>query len=198
MVSIPWQDLRPVEVEDLIAAVLVRTVDGAERIDGSGGDGGVDVVVRRPGGDHVYEIKSFHRRLTPAQRRQVVRSLQTAVKLQRDMSAWTLVLPLDPSPAEHQWLREVLAAETTANVSWMGRTTVEAAFAERPDLARAFLPGSSERRAMELLIEHGLGDIGADGGQGTTSHASGWRTARAGLKLAVGVWRSGGLGSRRA
>jgi tetratricopeptide (TPR) repeat protein len=148
--------------------LLVRTVDGAERIDGSGGDGGVDVVVRRPGGDHVYEIKSFHRRLTPAQRRQVVRSLQTAVKLQRDMSAWTLVLPLDPSPAEHQWLREVLAAETTANVSWMGRTAVEAAFAERPDLARAFLPGSSERRAMELLIEHGLGDIGGGGGQGTT------------------------------
>jgi hypothetical protein len=64
--------------------------------------------------------------------------------------------------------RSPLTACPVANVSWMGPTAVEAAFAERPDLAREFLPGSSERRAKELLIEHGLGDIGTGGGQGTT------------------------------
>lgn len=162
--SIPWQDLRAADVEDLIAALLVRTVDGAVRIDGSGGDGGVDVVVRGLAGDHVFEIKSFCRRLTAAQKRQVLKSLHTAVERQRDLVAWTLVLPLDPSPSEERWLREVLAAETTGAVSWMGRTEVEAAFAEHPDLARAFLPGSSERRAMELLVEQGRGDV-RDGGE---------------------------------
>jgi hypothetical protein len=134
-------------------------VSGAVRIDGSGGDGGVDVVARGPVGDHVYEIKSFSRRLTAGQPRQVLKSLRTAVGMQPDMMAWTLVLPLDLSPSEDKWFRTILAAETTAEVTWMGRTAVEAAFAERPDLARALLPGSSERRAMELLIEQGIGQV---------------------------------------
>jgi tetratricopeptide (TPR) repeat protein len=148
MLWIPWQDLRAADVEDLIAALLLRTVDRAQRIDGSGGDGGVDVVVRGPAGDHVFQIKSFYRRLTAGQKRQVLKSLQTAVEQQSDMVAWTLVVPLDPSPAEDRWLRQVLAAETTAAVSWMGRTAIEAACAEHLDLARAFLPQSSERRLV--------------------------------------------------
>ena len=99
----------------------------------------------------------------------MLKSLRTAVERQPDMVAWTLVLPLDPSPSEERWLREILVAETSAAVSWMGRTAVEAAFAERPDLARAFLPGSSERRVMELLVEQGIGGRGSgeSGGPGT-------------------------------
>jgi len=149
VLPIPWQDLRAADVEDLIAALLLRTVDGAVRIDGSGGDGGVDVAVAGANGRHVFEIKSFCRRLTAAQKRQVLKSLRTAVEGQPDMVAWTLVLPLDPSPSEDRWMREVLAAQTTATVSWMGRTAVEVAFAEHPELARAFLPGASEPAASD-------------------------------------------------
>jgi tetratricopeptide (TPR) repeat protein len=163
MRNIPWQDLRAADVEDLIAALLLRTVDGAQRIDGSGGDGGVDVVVRSPAGDHVFEIKSFCRRLTAAQKRQVLNSLRTAVKQQRDMVAWTLVIPLDPSPAEDRWFREVLAAETAAAVSWMGRTAVEAAFAAHPDLAPAFLSRSYERPPVgRQLPPSAAGFVGRD------------------------------------
>lgn len=75
-------------------------------------DDGADVVVRGVAGDHVYEIKSFSRRLSTSQKRQVLKSLRTAVRQQSDMVAWTLVLPLDPTPSEERWLREELAAET--------------------------------------------------------------------------------------
>jgi tetratricopeptide (TPR) repeat protein len=170
MVGIPWHDLCAADVEDLIATLLVRTVDGAVPSDGPGGDSGVDVVAQGPAGDHVFAIKGFGRRLTTAQKRQVLESLGTAVKRQPNMVAWTLVLPLDLSPVEQSWLREVASAVTTVEVNWMGRTALEAAFAERPDLASASLPRSSERRVLEPLVEQGIGEVQANdenGGPGT-------------------------------
>ena len=69
------------------------------------------------------------------------------------MKAWTLVLPTDLTPAEQRWFREELAAEVSVPVDWMGRIALEAAFAERPDLARHLLPGSAERLALEMLVQ---------------------------------------------
>ena len=70
------------------------------------------------------------------------------------MLLWTLVIPHDPTPAEERWLAETLAPLAGVPVAWMGRTQLEAAFAEHPHLARAFLPGSSQSRALELLAQH--------------------------------------------
>ncbi|WP_232303709.1 hypothetical protein [Pseudofrankia sp. DC12] len=150
--SVVWEGLQPGDVENLIAALLVRTVPGALHVHGAGGDGGVDVVAPVDGGSHVYEIKSFRSLLTPAQKRQVLRSLRTAVREQQDMVAWTLVMPKNPTPAEETWLRETLAAETTAEVAWMGLTALNVAFAEHPALARLH-PGAAEHRALDLLVQ---------------------------------------------
>ena len=70
------------------------------------------------------------------------------------MVAWTLVVPLDPSPAEERWLEETLAPLAGVPVARMGRTPLEAAFEDHPHLARAFLPGSSQARALELLAQY--------------------------------------------
>jgi hypothetical protein len=154
MTVIPWGELQPLQVQALISALLVRTVPDAQPVDGAGGDDGADVVAAVAGGVHVYEIKSFAGRLASGQRRQVERSLSTARKRRMDMVAWTLVIPLDPSPAEERWMRDKLGPMAGVPVAWMGRTSLEAAFAERPDLARAFLPGSAQRQALEWLSTH--------------------------------------------
>jgi hypothetical protein len=153
--TIPWAELQPAQVQKIISALLVRTVDGAKPVEGAGGDDGADVVAPVSGGEHVYEIKSFVGRLGTPQRRQIRDSLRTARKRRPTMLAWTLVLPTELTPGEQRWFNEKLSAEVAVPVDWMGRIAIEAAFAERPDLARAFLPGSAERRALELLVQQG-------------------------------------------
>lgn len=154
MPQVPWTELEPLQVQKLISALLVRLMTGAYAVGGSGGDDGADVVRPVDGGVHVYEIKSFTATLRPGQKSQVRKSLTTAREHRARMLLWTLVIPHDPTPAEERWLAETLAPLAGVPVAWMGRTQLEAAFAEHPHLARAFLPGSSQSRALELLAQH--------------------------------------------
>lgn len=154
MSVIPWGELEALQLQRLLAALLVRILPDAYAVDGAGGDDGADVVHRVDGGVHVYEIKSFTARLTGGQRTQVRKSLATALRQRSDMVAWTLVVPLDPSPAEERWMGGTLAPLAGVPVAWLGRTQLEAAYEEHPHLARAFLPGSSQARALELLAQH--------------------------------------------
>jgi hypothetical protein len=62
-------------------------------------------------------------------------------------------LPTDLTPTEQRWFADVLAVEVDVPVDWMGRIAIEAAFAERPDLSRNFLPGSAEQLALDMLIQ---------------------------------------------
>ncbi len=154
MPQVPWTELEPLQVQKLISALLVSLMTGAYAVEGSGGDDGADVVRPVDGGVHVYEIKSFTATLRPGQKSQVRKSLTTAREHRARMLLWTLVIPHDPTPAEERWLAETLAPLAGVPVAWMGRTQLEAAFAEHPHLARAFLPGSSQSRALELLAQY--------------------------------------------
>jgi hypothetical protein len=151
---VPWREYSGRDAEDLIAALLVRTVPGAQRIDGSGGDDGVDVQAPVDGGYRIYQIKSFHNRLTASQKRQITDSLATAVQRQPRMVRWTLVLPLDLSPAEDRWFSGSVSSRTSVPIDWIGRTQIEEGLSANRDLLRAFAPGSTERRAMDLLGEY--------------------------------------------
>src|SRR5262249_37818829 len=102
-------------------------------------------------GYHIFEIKSFHERLTSGQKTQIRNSLVRAVERQPDMVRWTVVLPLDLTPAEIRWFDGTLRPIAPVPIDWLGRTALEAGLSERPDLLRAFAPGSIERRALELL-----------------------------------------------
>lgn len=152
--AIPWSEYAPEQVETLVAAWLVRVVPGAQRVDGAGGDDGVDV--RAPDGDgvHVFEIKSFHRRLGRAQKKQVQTSLETALARQPKMVRWTLVLPLDLTPAEIRWFEETLASMARIPLQWAGRTQIESGLSEHRDLLRTLAPGSAERRALDLVTQY--------------------------------------------
>jgi hypothetical protein len=151
---VSWDQYSGRDTEDLIAALLVRTVPGAQRIDGSGGDDGIDVRASADGGCHVYQIKGFHARLTSGHKRQIARSLATAVEHQHDMVRWTLVLPLDLSPGEDRWFSSLPGLQDSVAIDWIGRTQIEERLSVNRDLLRAFAPGSAERRAMDLLGEY--------------------------------------------
>lgn len=148
---VPWAAYSHDQTETLLAAWLTRTVPGAQHIDGAGGDGGVDVQAQIEGGQRVYEIKSFHDRLTTSQKTQIRKSLQQAIRTQPDMVHWTLVLPLNLSPAENRWFTTTLRPLATIPMDWIGRTQIEAALSQHSDLLWAFAPDSASHRALELL-----------------------------------------------
>lgn len=123
-------------------------------MNGSGGDDGIDVLAPASGGIQVFEIKSYRERLKSAQKRAIEKSARTAAEKNPDMVAWTLVMPLDHTPAERRWMNKDLAAIAGVPVIWIGRTRLEAELAQHPDLLRHYAPGSVEHLAFDLLAEH--------------------------------------------
>jgi hypothetical protein len=148
---IPWGRYSTDQVEDLVAALLLRENPGGERMDGAGGDDGIDVLVPASGGIHVFEIKSYRERLKPVQKRAIEKSARIAAEKNLDMVAWTLVIPLDHTPAERRWMSQDLASIAGVPVDWMGRTRLEEGLARHPDLVRFYAPGNVEHLAFDLL-----------------------------------------------
>ena len=151
---IPWGRYSADQVEDLLGAFLLREYPGAERMDGAGGDDGIDVLAPASEGIHVFEIKSHRERLKSAQKRAIEKLARTAAEKNPDMVAWTLVIPLDHTPAERRWMNQELAAAAGVPVAWIGRTRLEAALARYPDIVRYYAPGNVEDLAFGLLAEH--------------------------------------------
>ncbi|MFE6031005.1 tetratricopeptide repeat protein [Streptomyces niveus] len=99
-----WEELAqdPRSFEDGVALLLGMVYPGLRRVNGEGGDRGVDAVRELPGGErHIFQIKSFTGRLNPGRRRKIESSLDRAA--QRGPASWALVLPLDLTPGEWDW-----------------------------------------------------------------------------------------------
>ncbi len=118
--SIRWDELEPQKYEHMVSVLLSRLHPDAQRIDGKGGDGGRDVqIVQGPDGSiaDAFELKSFTGRMTSGRRRQVIRSLGRAAAL--DPARWILVVPIDPTPREDKWFRQ-LGADYCFPTVWCG------------------------------------------------------------------------------
>ena len=142
--SIRWDELEPQKYEHMVSVLLSRLHPDAQRIDGKGGDGGRDVqIVQGPDGSiaDAFELKSFTGRMGPTQRRQVVRSLERVETLEPER--WTLVVPIDPTPGEGSWFRQLGESYRFPTV-WCGKN-----MAGREDVSvpghSAVLPGGSKR-----------------------------------------------------
>ena len=106
--QIQWNGFEPQGYEDMVSVLLSRLHSDAQRIDGKGGDGGRDVqIVDGQDGPitYAFELKSFTGRMTTGRRKQVERSLKQAASL--GPARWILVVPIDPTPAEDNWFRQL-------------------------------------------------------------------------------------------
>lgn len=100
---IQWKSVTedPARFERAVKMLLRRLHPTAQGMDGSGGDGGVDIWLPTDHGPVIFEVKSFTTRLTPSRRRQIEKSLGTAA--QHKPIAWRLILPLEHTPPEKAW-----------------------------------------------------------------------------------------------
>ena len=148
MTNVSWEDLDSSRYEQMVAVLISNLYPEALRIDGAGGDGGRDLLIREDGGDTVYELKSFTGRLTKGRRRQVEQSLKRAAQSQPD--EWILVVPIDPTPGELEWFDQ-LKPDYSFPLTFRGRTWLDTQMAERPWVARYF--SSAHEEAFCLLKE---------------------------------------------
>ena len=150
--SIRWDEFEPQKYEDMVSVLLSRLHPDAQRIDGKGGDGGRDVqIVHGQEGrvTHAFELKSFTGRITSARRTQVARSLKRVAAL--GPGRWTLVVPIDPTPAEDRWFRK-LGAGYCFPTAWCGKTWLDEKMSAFPDIRRYFVEGAKDE-VFRLLLE---------------------------------------------
>ena len=142
--QIRWDEVGRQRYEDMVSVLLSRLYPDAQRIDGSGGDGGRDVQIVH-GQDnqivHAFELKSFTGRVNKTRRRQVIRSLKRAAGL--EPSRWTLVVPIDPTPDEDKWFRR-LGKDYCFPIPWLGKTWLDEKMSAFPDIRRYFLEGAKD------------------------------------------------------
>jgi hypothetical protein len=151
--------LSPAVYEDMVSVLLSR-LRQTHRVDGSGGDGGRDCYFSDEDGTDVYELKSFTGRMERTQRRQVERSLARA--MEQNPRSWTLVVPIDPTPAEQQWF-DSLGVGISARLEWLGQTWLKEQLAGLPDIVRYFSGAADEviRLLGEINREDALPDDAA-------------------------------------
>ena len=150
--SIRWDDFEPQGYEDMVSVLLSRLHPDAQRIDGKGGDGGRDVqIVRGQDGKitDAFELKSFTGRMNPVRRRQAASSLKRAAAL--GPARWTLVVPIDPTPAELKWFLQ-LGTGYCFPTAWYGKTWLDEKMSAFPDIGRYFVEGAKDE-VFRLLLE---------------------------------------------
>ncbi len=147
MPEVDFERLSPDQYEDMVAVLLSR-IRQTHRVDGSGSDGGRDCYFTDADGTEAYELKSFTGRMNAARRRQVKRSLTRG--LRSSPRSWSLVVPIDATPAEQRWF-DSLGSGTTTKLTWLGRTWLQDQLAAHPDIGRYFAGAAEE--VVQILTD---------------------------------------------
>jgi hypothetical protein len=113
----------PGDLERVMSVLLFQERPTAWRRRPSQGDGGLDVGEPNPDGYHVYQIKSFTGSMTSSRRGQVGESLQRILddpRLDRPVTGWFLVVPMDPTSQDEGWFRQLIA-QAPFPCDWKGQ-----------------------------------------------------------------------------
>ncbi len=159
MTSFDWNMSADV-YEDMVSCLLSNLNPKTLRIDGSGGDGGRDVLFDSPDGLQIYELKSFTGRMAPGRRTQVQLSLAKAAT--HNPVRWELVVPINPTVGELKWF-DGLRAKYAFPIGWLGKTWLDARMLEHPSVWRHYREGA-HAEVVDLLRELHQEEAGIEGG----------------------------------
>jgi len=158
--SIDWGKLKPFagdrrrSFEELCYQLVERATRGQGRllrVDGSGGDGGVEMYLQLPNGDvWGWQAKFFWQdiRLDNGRKEQVKKSLASACKNHGKLVRWTLMTPGNLTPEETKWFFDVCATSIHAGASVVpaGRTVELDHAGESKLLGELAKPGAAGMR----------------------------------------------------
>jgi hypothetical protein len=129
----------------------------------SQGDGGLDVGEPTPGGYHVYQIKGFTGSMTSSRRGQVRQSLQRILddpRLDRPITGWSLVVPIDPTSEDEAWFRQ-LTRQGLFPCDWQGQLFWDSEAAKHPHVIDYYLRDGKARLEGKVRdLQHLLDEPG--------------------------------------
>lgn len=158
--SMDWSAMSAAEFENRVTALLQRVHPEGHRLDGAGGDGGIDFVIAKPGGDVVFQVKHFPGRLIPRRKRQIKESFERATR--NRLSGWFLVVPIDLTVKERKWLNE-LTSTVPPHDPWRGLGWLDDQLAAHPDLRFSWMQqGAARAMVRDRLHEIGNGVVSLD------------------------------------
>ena len=134
---------------------LVLMMDpGAQPVEGKGGDEGIDTFIGDFDGNCiVFQHKYFVSTLSQSQRRQITKSLDTALKGKRQVHTWVLMLAKDLTPAEIRWFGRLQAAYPSTKLEWWGKTKLQDLLGKHPEVARDYQPKPT---VVVVMVSSGL------------------------------------------
>lgn len=166
-----WENSDARRVERGIQMLLRRRYAGLRSLDGAGGDGGRDAQLVTTDGLTVFEIKSFGR-LTSSRRRQIEKSLRTALASTPNLNRWVLVIPMNRTPtrpgvrnSEEAWFDDTLPKMAPGvDLDWWGLDWLDGQMAESMDVQRFIegVDGQLLERAREFRMEQEVMAGGVD------------------------------------
>lgn len=154
--TVNWGSWDGATLEKLMAVYVAQEHPGVIRREPDSGDGGIDLLIPERGGYCVDQVKSFAGRLGGAQKRQIMKSWQAVnedPRLDRPITRWRLVLPLDPTPGEQAWI-EHLVKEAKWPTELLYKPYWDAMHAAHPHVTDSVIGGGAQRiakRAESLL-----------------------------------------------
>jgi hypothetical protein len=126
----------------------------AKPVEGKGGDEGVDAFIGDFDGEcQVFQHKYFTTRLLAPQRRQVSKSLKTALSGKRRVFKWVLILAHDLTPAEIRWFAELQTEFPDTALEWWGKTKLQSIVGEYPEIGKDYQPKPT---IVVLMLNRGV------------------------------------------
>jgi hypothetical protein len=168
MARVEWTRRTPDEIEAVLGIMLLREFPNGQRIRPARGDNGIDVYVPNDDGWVVYQIKSFTEALTSSHKRQITKSWERFRDFVNDnklrTKAWYVVLPLNPTRPEIEWLND-LTAGTDFDCEWRGLDFCEGLVARYPEVVDYYLFDGRDR--LQEVVRTLLAAAGWAGGTET-------------------------------
>ena len=152
---VEWETLDRADWDRLVEALLYRMFSDTHRVqvyEGSGGDGGRDVVVVGSESTTTFQLKFFPGGYSGpfgSRRPQITKSFKAAMT--QDPDEWVLVVPHKLKAGERTFNEKLRRFKTTSkpmDIREMGATELNGELAKYPDLRTAF-----ERNELHRLME---------------------------------------------
>jgi hypothetical protein len=124
----------------LCSQLIIRLDSKAKPVDGKGGDEGLDTFIGVFNGQcQAFQHKYFPDRVGKSQRKQIERSLNTALGKHK-IKSWTLMLPINLNPDELRWFKALQAKHRLVVMDWWGKDKLCELLATHRDILREFTP----------------------------------------------------------
>lgn len=153
MTRVSWERLSGEDVEEFVAALVLKRHGKGHLITPAQGDRGIDIRIPTVEGFDIWQVKRYTAALTSAQKRSVQKSWDAFVEETLPttvVTCWKLAMPFNPTNEALEWF-ETFQADGVPT-EWVGRTLLDTWAAEEPALVDYYF-GNGRDETLRLMAQ---------------------------------------------